>query len=517
MSSLDVALFLEEHDGEMATYTVGVGPHEFVMRAPVALFTSPDHAVLTAIEQADTRAASILKKSSDTPVVTRSSLELEVERMRHEFAVYRARFLTTGASEFADKVSRRLKLPREVSAELKASAPQALFALFEQLNPHGDHTLPGGHPNIEKSVRNATRNAVEHFLAEQTWKRQVTQSLDLVASRGIQALERLSPAAASRTARQAEVGTHALTEDDPRRRTVEQVLVEWRRRAGHVHLPTPDVKIETAADFSRLCGNISITPQGKFGTVRKSGGGYAIYLLGADGKVSEYGGAIDLSSANEVIRRAADGSTQRSLDLLNRHIEHQVAQCSPSVREAATAAGFGVEHTGGGCLAWRREGQGGTYLLLTTLDADINGDPNAEQWIVGRYDDDGEGSVAVEKLTLAQAVAAASRLPHPMRPDGYGFDRTFLSVDDAIAEVEDDAGRFKAAFGRVEVIGAHGLRRLSPAAAGEVIRQGEQHAVTLDVRAPERRRFEAAVTEYKAPSAVLGAAVVPIPTGPKPR
>jgi hypothetical protein len=72
------------------------------------------------------------------------------------------------------------------------------------------------------------------------------------------------------------------------------------------------------------------------------------------------------------------------------------------------AAGFTVYHTGGGCLAWRKDYPGKVYVLLTDdVDgANLNLD-ESDDWLIGIYrDDDVDGEPLIEDAT-AETVAGA--------------------------------------------------------------------------------------------------------------
>lgn len=80
------------------------------------------------------------------------------------------------------------------------------------------------------------------------------------------------------------------------------------------------------------------------------------------------------------------------------------------------AAGFRVEHTGGGCMAFRQDVTDG-YLLITDQDAGIGSAAEERVWVAGRYLETGEeeGSVyTVDEMTLAEAREAAARLSRPV-------------------------------------------------------------------------------------------------------
>jgi hypothetical protein len=81
------------------------------------------------------------------------------------------------------------------------------------------------------------------------------------------------------------------------------------------------------------------------------------------------------------------------------------------------AAGFTLEHTGGGCTAWRRDiGERG--FILITDSAGTNhclgnayaADPGRPDcWLIGVHRDD-ESSDGIEATTAAKAIAMAQRI-----------------------------------------------------------------------------------------------------------
>lgn len=76
---------------------------------------------------------------------------------------------------------------------------------------------------------------------------------------------------------------------------------------------------------------------------------------------------------------------------------------------ALTPLGFTVHHTGGGCLAWRKEL--GAYYVLICDEGNGLGDRLDEKYLFGLYDSDGEeigeGGTAPD---LGAAIKAAESL-----------------------------------------------------------------------------------------------------------
>lgn len=86
---------------------------------------------------------------------------------------------------------------------------------------------------------------------------------------------------------------------------------------------------------------------------------------------------------------------------------------------AFIAAGFQLQHTGGGCTAWQREV--GDWVILITdseglghrLDAHAIDDENKpDYWLVGAapLEGDGDGTQCVNAATVEAAVEAAAKL-----------------------------------------------------------------------------------------------------------
>lgn len=85
--------------------------------------------------------------------------------------------------------------------------------------------------------------------------------------------------------------------------------------------------------------------------------------------------------------------------------------------ELMVAAGYTPYHTGGGCMAWRKDIDRG-YLLITTEDASIDGNAEDQIWMVGRYLEDGEeyGYITAAYwigLDLQKATVIGPEIPLP--------------------------------------------------------------------------------------------------------
>lgn len=105
-----------------------------------------------------------------------------------------------------------------------------------------------------------------------------------------------------------------------------------------------------------------------------------------------------------------DGSFQAHADRFFAALDRRIAAVAPAVAVPLRAAGYEAVHTGGGCLAWMRllAEEKDSHILITS-DADVDGDPAAAEWIVGRYDRD-DFICLDESFTLAEAIRIADLL-----------------------------------------------------------------------------------------------------------
>lgn len=125
-----------------------------------------------------------------------------------------------------------------------------------------------------------------------------------------------------------------------------------------------------------------------------------------------------------------DAGTERFFEWL----AAREADVRPAVSEPLRAAGYVVYHTGGGCLAWFLELSEDEYLLITWNDS-LDGDPEAAEWAVGRYHDDGGWVNLNQSFTLREAIEVAARLPAPRRVDGSMIEEVFDTLDEALQAV----------------------------------------------------------------------------------
>ena len=86
--------------------------------------------------------------------------------------------------------------------------------------------------------------------------------------------------------------------------------------------------------------------------------------------------------------------------------------------------GYEPWHTGGGCMAWRKDEdkKGDAYTMITFVDVELGNwkDRDDPQWIVGRYvwtEDDESWVCCDDGLTLARAVEVGGLLPKPDRDE----------------------------------------------------------------------------------------------------
>lgn len=116
-------------------------------------------------------------------------------------------------------------------------------------------------------------------------------------------------------------------------------------------------------------------------------------------------------------------------------LDAREAAVRPTVAEPLRADGYEVCHTGGGCLAWRRDAGEDEYVLITWYDS-VDGDPEASEWLVGRYHVDG-GWINLDQLfTLREAMEVARKLPSARRADGSIIEELFDTLEAALHWVE---------------------------------------------------------------------------------
>lgn len=111
------------------------------------------------------------------------------------------------------------------------------------------------------------------------------------------------------------------------------------------------------------------------------------------------------------------------------------------VGQTLAGAGFGVEHTGGGCLAWERRGADGGYVYITDDDSGLGVDGLATAWYVCQYDHEGEDQRSASFGTVAEALAQANEwLPLTDLDRAVQKAAAVSNLDDAAVLVQDAMG-----------------------------------------------------------------------------
>ncbi|WP_211112519.1 hypothetical protein [Azospirillum sp. SYSU D00513] len=104
-----------------------------------------------------------------------------------------------------------------------------------------------------------------------------------------------------------------------------------------------------------------------------------------------------------------------------------------AVRMVAVAEGFTPIDTGDGYLAWSKDIGQRTHVMFT-CNGKLDGDPEAAEWVAGRYGEKG-GFVEVNGLTLDKAIEAVKILPIPMRNDGSVAESIYPSLEQAMSDL----------------------------------------------------------------------------------
>ncbi|WP_109122245.1 hypothetical protein [Azospirillum sp. TSO22-1] len=105
----------------------------------------------------------------------------------------------------------------------------------------------------------------------------------------------------------------------------------------------------------------------------------------------------------------------------------------PEVRAALADAAFTPLDTGDGCLAWCRASDDDTHVMISANN-DLDGDPQAPDWILGCYGDSG-GFVEVSGLTLEAAIEGAALLRAPLRADGSLVEAIYPTLEQALDDL----------------------------------------------------------------------------------
>ena len=110
------------------------------------------------------------------------------------------------------------------------------------------------------------------------------------------------------------------------------------------------------------------------------------------------------------------------------------------------AAGFEAWHTGGGCMAWRRETEAGYYVLITDLDGTGLGESLADKFYVGLHSEADEiVSNEVEGLdaafAMANQLASEGVVLQKHRLDALAIAKSFRAIHQAAVEINEVLGR----------------------------------------------------------------------------
>lgn len=169
------------------------------------------------------------------------------------------------------------------------------------------------------------------------------------------------------------------------------------------------------------------------------GGGVRVFRL--DGEdATQFGGAADRNAALALVDDDATGRAQARAERFHRWLGETIDSVRPGVSGPMLAAGYEAWHTGGGCMAWRRELPDGGHLLVTAGDDGLDADPAEAAWCVGRYGAEEGFAFVHARMTLADAIAAGPRLPAPVGRDGEAAELTYETLADAEAGILADPG-----------------------------------------------------------------------------
>jgi hypothetical protein len=106
------------------------------------------------------------------------------------------------------------------------------------------------------------------------------------------------------------------------------------------------------------------------------------------------------------------------------HIEELTSEAARTdVGRLFLAAGYTIEETGGGCLAWKKTGSRGHVVLVVDDDAGLGLDGRAKHWSAALYredwiEDDAEMQQTGDFTSIEEVLAAAVQLLRPF--DVYG-------------------------------------------------------------------------------------------------
>lgn len=114
--------------------------------------------------------------------------------------------------------------------------------------------------------------------------------------------------------------------------------------------------------------------------------------------------------------------------------DRHYASLPQRTRDLVEAAGFEMWNSGGNLMVFSRfpDGEGGDQIMVSDINNEIEGDPSASIWQIGRYGEDGGRIDVDENFPLEEALQRAMRLPSPgTGPDA--IDETFPTFEAAVA------------------------------------------------------------------------------------
>lgn len=177
--------------------------------------------------------------------------------------------------------------------------------------------------------------------------------------------------------------------------------------------------------------------------------GFVVYAVAEDGSIRLAGSGIDRRAAMNVVEESASGRTQARALAHFKWIDEQAENAPADVKLLVEEAGYEIAHTGGGCLAWRKDLDNGEHLLICTEDNTIDADPAAKEWLVGRHTDDG-GMIEIDgATTLEDALRIADLLPAATDANGMPLEIRAKDAEDAKAQVKVVADEIEATKARM--------------------------------------------------------------------
>jgi hypothetical protein len=216
----------------------------------------------------------------------------------------------------------------------------------------------------------------------------------------------------------------------------------WHARKAR-NIP-PNEEIDTMSEQTPTKAEIelqadAIVTQGDrtFVVVNPSLGNWGVWETTGD-EATPIGGSISRAGIDGIIQGQVSGESQKKADAFFAQMDEGIAEADKTVGPVLRAANFEPQHTGGGCMAWQHnlDETGDAYVMITNEDLELDGDPAATDWCVGRYQ--GEGWIAVNDLTLDEALGLADLIPVPtddqeLSIDGKAAFETWLSATPAPA------------------------------------------------------------------------------------